>query len=162
MFICRRDALFAIDHQQHHIGIAGRHIWIQAQPPGTVAACGADLDYLLEIMPVTEVVNKVLFGSGECGKVDWSLLGLSMPWWVLISLAVLSVWGTGPDEHLLRVDPQLSERSRLEAVESRRQLENCFISSVHHRPNEDRDLVAELRVVLGLRPKDRSDLREGR
>ena len=75
------------------IGIAARHIWIQAQPPGTVAACGADLDYLLEIMPLTEVVNKVLFGSGECGKVDWSLLGLSMPWWVLISLAVLSVWG---------------------------------------------------------------------
>lgn len=75
------------------IGISARHIWIQAQPPGTVAACGADLDYLLEIMPVTEVVNKVLFGSGECGKVDWSLLGLSMPWWVLISLAVLSVWG---------------------------------------------------------------------
>ena len=74
------------------IGIAARHIWIQAQPPGTVAACGADLDYLLEIMPVTEVVNKVLTGSGECGKVDWSLLGLSMPWWVLISLAVLSTW----------------------------------------------------------------------
>lgn len=73
--------------------IAARHLWIQAQPPGTVAACGADLDYLLEIMPVTEVVNKVLTGSGECGKVDWTLLGLSMPWWVLISLVVLGMWG---------------------------------------------------------------------
>lgn len=73
--------------------IAARHIWIQAQPPGTVAACGADLDYLLEIMPVTEVVNKVLTGSGECGKVDWTLLGLSMPWWVLISFVVLGTWG---------------------------------------------------------------------
>ena len=51
----------------------GRHIWIQAQPPGTVAACGADLNYLLEIMPVTEVITKVLFGLGECGKVDWRL-----------------------------------------------------------------------------------------
>ena len=74
------------------IGIAGRHIWIQAQPPGSVAACGADLNYLLEIMPVTDVINKVLFGSGECGKVDWSLLGLSMPWWVLISLVALGSW----------------------------------------------------------------------
>lgn len=73
--------------------ISARHIWIQAQPPGTVAACGADLDYLLEIMPVTEVVNKVLTGSGECGKVDWTLLGLSMPWWVLISFVVLGTWG---------------------------------------------------------------------
>ena len=74
------------------IGISARHVWIQAQPPGSVAACGADLDYLLEILPVTEVINKVLTGSGECGKVDWTLLGLSMPWWVLISLAVLGVW----------------------------------------------------------------------
>jgi protein dithiol:quinone oxidoreductase len=74
------------------IGISARHIWIQAQPPGTVAACGADLDYLLEIMPVSQVINKVLTGSGECGKVDWSLLGLSMPWWVLIALVALSVW----------------------------------------------------------------------
>lgn len=72
--------------------IAARHIWIQAQPPGTVAACGADLDYLLEIMPVTQVVSKVLTGSGECGQVDWTFLGLSMPWWVAISLAVLGAW----------------------------------------------------------------------
>jgi disulfide bond formation protein DsbB len=72
--------------------ISARHIWIQAQPPGTVAACGADLDYLLEIMPVTDVISKVLTGSGECGKVDWTFLGLSMPWWVAISLAVLGAW----------------------------------------------------------------------
>ena len=74
--------------------IAGRHIWIQAQPPGSVAACGASLDYLLEIMPVTDVITKVLTGSGECGKIDWRFLGLTMPWWVLISLAGLGVWGT--------------------------------------------------------------------
>jgi disulfide bond formation protein DsbB len=72
--------------------ISARHIWIQAQPPGTVAACGADLNYLLEIMPVTDVVTKVLTGSGECGKIDWTLLGLSMPWWVAISLGLLGVW----------------------------------------------------------------------
>jgi disulfide bond formation protein DsbB len=72
--------------------ISARHVWIQAQPPGTVAACGADLNYLLEIMPVTDVISKVLTGSGECGKVDWTLLGLSMPWWVAISLAALAAW----------------------------------------------------------------------
>jgi disulfide bond formation protein DsbB len=74
------------------LAVSGRHIWIQAQPPGTVAACGADLNYLLDIMPVTEVITKVLTGSGECGKVDWRFLGLSMPWWVAISLAVLGLW----------------------------------------------------------------------
>lgn len=75
------------------IGVAARHIWIQAQPPGSVAACGAGLDYMLEIMPVVEVIRKVLTGSGECGKIDWSFLGLSMPWWVLLALVVLGLWG---------------------------------------------------------------------
>lgn len=74
------------------IAISSRHIWIQAQPPGTVAACGADLNYLLDIMPVTDVITKVLTGSGECGRVDWRLLGLSMPWWVLFSLVALGAW----------------------------------------------------------------------
>jgi protein dithiol:quinone oxidoreductase len=72
--------------------ISGRHIWIQAQPPGTVAACGAGLDYLMEIMSLGEVIAKVLTGSGECGAVDWTFLGLSMPWWVAISLGVLGAW----------------------------------------------------------------------
>ena len=75
-------------------GVSARHIWIQAQPPGTVAACGADLNYLMEIMPLSDVINKVLTGSGECGKIDWQFLGLSMPWWVAISLVTLGAWAT--------------------------------------------------------------------
>lgn len=75
------------------VGVAARHIWIQAQPPGSVAACGAGLDYMLEIMPLIDVVKKVLTGSGECGKIEWTLLGLSMPWWVLFALVGLGVWG---------------------------------------------------------------------
>ena len=74
------------------LGISGRHVWIQAQPPGTVAACGADLNYMMEIMPVTDVIKKVLTGSGECSRIDWTFLGLSMPWWVLISMLVLGIW----------------------------------------------------------------------
>jgi disulfide bond formation protein DsbB len=74
------------------IGIAARHAWIQAQPPGTVPACSADLNFLMDIMPITQVVQKVLTGSGECGTVDWQFLGLSMPWWVLISLVALGTW----------------------------------------------------------------------
>jgi disulfide bond formation protein DsbB len=75
------------------IGIAARHIWIQAQPPGTVPACGADLNFLMDIMPITDVITKVLTGSGECGTIDWRFLGLSMPWWVLLSLVVLGSLG---------------------------------------------------------------------
>src|SRR5687767_2620137 len=61
------------------IGVSARHVWIQAQPPGTVASGGADLDYMLDTMPFTEVVTKVLSGSGECGKIDWPFLVLWRP-----------------------------------------------------------------------------------
>lgn len=72
--------------------IAGRHVWIQAQPPGAVAACGATLDYMLEILPVTDVITKVLTGSGECAEINWAMLGLSMPWWVLFACIGLGIW----------------------------------------------------------------------
>jgi disulfide bond formation protein DsbB len=75
------------------IGVAGKHIWIQAQPPGSVPSCGASLDYLMDIMPVMDVIKKVLFGAGECAKIDWQFLGLSMPWWVAIALTVVGAWG---------------------------------------------------------------------
>jgi len=76
------------------IGIAARHLWIQAQPPGTVAACGAGLDYMMEILPLREVIATVLTGSGECGTVNWQFLGLAMPGWVLIALVALAGWGS--------------------------------------------------------------------
>ena len=72
--------------------VSGRHVWIQAQPAGSVPSCGAGLDYMLDIMPVGEVITKVLTGSGECSKIDWTLLGLSMPWWVLFSIVALAGW----------------------------------------------------------------------
>ena len=73
--------------------IAARHVWITAQPPGTVAECGASLDYMLEVLPLKEVLAKVLTGSGECGKIDWRFLGLSMPAWVLVWMLALGAWG---------------------------------------------------------------------
>ena len=76
-------------------GVAARHVYIQSLPPGSVPACGATLDYMLDVFPPLTVVRKVLAGGGECDKIDWSLLGLSMPAWVLIAslaLAVLGIW----------------------------------------------------------------------
>ena len=44
--------------------LAAWHVWIQAQPPGSVASCGMGLNYMLETMPLTEVIGTVLKGSG--------------------------------------------------------------------------------------------------
>ena len=67
------------------VGIAARHIYIQNAPPGSVPACGASLDFMLKVFPLTDVLVKVLTGSGECAKITWRFLGLAMPDWVLIA-----------------------------------------------------------------------------
>lgn len=77
------------------VATAGRHVWVQMQPPGSVPACGADLDFMLELFPLTEVILKVFQAGGECAKVDWTFLGLSMPAWVLafaLAATALGVW----------------------------------------------------------------------
>jgi protein dithiol:quinone oxidoreductase len=73
--------------------VAGRHVWIQAQPPGTVPACGAPLDNLLQMFPLLEVIRRVMTGGGECGVIDWTFLGVSMPGWVLIMAVTLGLLG---------------------------------------------------------------------
>jgi disulfide bond formation protein DsbB len=72
---------------------AGRHVWIQVQPAGSIPACGADLAFMLDLFPLTEVILKVFKAGGECAKVDWSFLGLSMPAWVLVLALVLTAGG---------------------------------------------------------------------
>jgi disulfide bond formation protein DsbB len=75
------------------IATAGRHAWIQMQPEGSVPACGADLAFMMDLFPLTEVILKVFKAGGECARVDWSFLGLSMPAWVLVIAVVLTAVG---------------------------------------------------------------------
>ncbi|AXI04193.1 disulfide bond formation protein B [Aquirhabdus parva] len=77
------------------VGVAGRHVWLQHLPPEDVPACGPGLDYWLQVFPLQSVVQKVLHGSGECAKVDWTLLGWSLPHWGLLfftGLLLINLW----------------------------------------------------------------------
>ena len=65
------------------IGLSLRHSWLQHFPPDTVE-CGAGLDYWLETLPVGDIIQKVLTGSGECSDIVWKFLGLSIPEWTAI------------------------------------------------------------------------------
>jgi protein dithiol:quinone oxidoreductase len=73
--------------------LATRHLYIQSQPPGSIPSCGAPLNVMLKFSPLTEVVQKVLTGGGECSQVNWSFAGLAMPAWVLVAALVLGVAG---------------------------------------------------------------------
>jgi disulfide bond formation protein DsbB len=64
--------------------LAAWQVWIQAQPTGSVAACGMSLNYMMESMPLFDVIVRVLKGSGECAEQGWVLLGLAIPAWTFV------------------------------------------------------------------------------
>lgn len=73
--------------------VSARHVWLQNLPPDRVPECGPGLEYMLEAFPLGDTLRMVFTGSGECADVTWTLLGLSMPAWVLIWFLVLGIAG---------------------------------------------------------------------
>lgn len=61
------------------MGVAGRHIWLQHLPANEVPACGPGLNYWVETLPILQVFQEVLKGSGECAVIDWQMAGFSIP-----------------------------------------------------------------------------------
>ena len=74
------------------VGVAARHIWLQNLPEDQVPACGPGLDYMLEIMPMTEVLKQLMHGSGECAAKGWTFLALGIPEWSLLCYLALGAW----------------------------------------------------------------------
>jgi disulfide bond formation protein DsbB len=78
--------------------ISTRHVWLQHLPPDEVPECGPGLDYMLQNFPLFDTLKLMLSGTGDCAKVDWTLLGFSMPAWTLLAflmlatLSVLQIW----------------------------------------------------------------------
>jgi disulfide bond formation protein DsbB len=73
--------------------IAGRHVWLQSLPADQVPECGPTLDYILETFPLSKALQLVLRGSGECAKVEWQFLGISIPGWTLIAFSSFILFG---------------------------------------------------------------------
>ncbi len=77
--------------------IASRQIWLQHLPEDRVPACGPGLDYMLDVFPLLEVIEMALVGTGDCAKVDWSFMGISIAGYSLLAfiailLAALSLF----------------------------------------------------------------------
>jgi disulfide bond formation protein DsbB len=87
------------------IGVAARHVYIQSLPPGSIPACGAPFNVLLQMFNPWQVLVKVLHAGGECAVVNWTLLGLSMPAWVLFCVLILG--GAGVIANIPRRTPML-------------------------------------------------------
>lgn len=72
------------------IMLAGRQIWLQHTIPTNSNECIASLQYMLEVLPLNQVIQKVLLeGGAECTKRGWEFLHLNMAEWALIWFSVL-------------------------------------------------------------------------
>src|SRR5262245_56411963 len=51
-------------------GVAGRHVYIQSLPPGSVPSCEAPLEVMLRYSRLSSVIRKVLTAGGECSVIN--------------------------------------------------------------------------------------------
>ncbi|WP_291821430.1 disulfide bond formation protein B [Marinobacter sp.] len=75
------------------LGIAGRQLWLQNLPADQVPACGPSVEYMLEVLPWTEVLLTALRGTGDCAEVVWRFLGLSIPGWTAVFFSLMVIAG---------------------------------------------------------------------
>ncbi len=71
------------------IGLAARHIWLESLPPGLAPACGPSLEIMLQYLPLFDALKAAVIGSGDCAKVSWEFLHISIAAWSFISFAGL-------------------------------------------------------------------------
>lgn len=63
---------------------AGRQIWLQSVPADQLEACLPSLEFMMEALPMQDIVRLVFQGTADCAEVKWSLFGMSIPEWTLL------------------------------------------------------------------------------
>ena len=70
--------------------VAARQSFLQWYPP-EVASCGRDFYGMIETFPLKRAIPMIFKGSGDCTKIDWTFLGLSIANWSFISFVVIAL-----------------------------------------------------------------------
>jgi disulfide bond formation protein DsbB len=71
-------------------GVGVWHVWLEQHPP-KVPVCGPSLEYLVGNLPLGRALPRIFQGYGDCTQIVWTFLGLSIPAWSVICLALLCV-----------------------------------------------------------------------
>jgi protein dithiol:quinone oxidoreductase len=77
--------------------VAARQSWLQWNPP-EVMSCGRDFYGMIESFPLRRAIPMIFKGSGDCSKVDWTFLGLTIANWsfvwfaTCVALALALMW----------------------------------------------------------------------
>ncbi len=90
---CVRKApwVLAIMGASAGIGIASRHLYLQAIGPDRAPACGPAMDVLFDILPWRDFVSAILSGDGHCAEVAWRFLGLTIPGWSMVGFVACAI-----------------------------------------------------------------------
>lgn len=72
---------------------AGRQIWIQHLPADQLPSCLPSLDYMIDVLPITEMLTLLFNGTSDCAQVNWTFLGLSIAECTLLAFIGFAVFG---------------------------------------------------------------------
>lgn len=72
--------------------VAARQSWLQWNPP-EIASCGRDFYGMIETFPLKRAIPMIFRGSGDCTKIDWTFLGLSIANWSFLCFVAFGVVG---------------------------------------------------------------------
>lgn len=85
-------AVFTVLLSSIGVGLSSRHIWLQNLPKDQVPECGPDLYFMLDTLPLFDVIKNIFTGSGSCAEVSWTFAGLTIPEQTLVLFVVLLIF----------------------------------------------------------------------
>jgi len=72
--------------------VAARQSFLQWYPP-EIASCGRDFYGMIETFPLKRAIPMIFKGSGDCTKIDWTFLGLSIANWSFVCFVAIGLVG---------------------------------------------------------------------
>ncbi|OGT36599.1 MAG: hypothetical protein A3F12_08070 [Gammaproteobacteria bacterium RIFCSPHIGHO2_12_FULL_38_14] len=75
--------LLAISSAVMGLVFAGRQIYLQHFSSGG-NECGVSIQYMLQVLPLSDVAQKIFAGSAECSVDGWTFLRLNMAEWTFL------------------------------------------------------------------------------
>lgn len=68
-----------------------RHLYLQHLPTDDLPACMPGLSYMVSAFPWQDVARAMIMGTGDCGEVVWTFLGISIPGWTLVMFVSMAL-----------------------------------------------------------------------
>lgn len=71
--------------------LAIRHLYLQNLSEDRLPACLPSLSYMFDVFPWQDIMRSMIMGTGECGDVVWTFLGISIPGWTLMTFVCIAL-----------------------------------------------------------------------